>query len=105
MKGPAHALYKTSRWCHPRRGLRVQALVRDAYRCQSCGRTEHSSRLHAHHVVPHKGDPALFFDLSNITTLCEDCHNIEARQVETIGYSLALGSDGLPLDPMHPFNR
>jgi hypothetical protein len=55
--------------------------------------------------VPHRGDPALFFDLANITTLCEDCHNIEAKQVEVIGYSLALGSDGLALDPRHPFNK
>jgi 5-methylcytosine-specific restriction endonuclease McrA len=100
-----HPLHSRSRWCHPTRGLRVQALKRDMYTCQSCGRTEASHRLHAHHIVPHKGDPVLFFDINNIRTLCEDCHSTEAHQIEAFGYSLELDRDGLPIDPRHPFNR
>lgn len=52
---------------------------RDGYQCQECGRKSgphadgDSVRLHAHHVVPlsHGGVNAL----SNLTTLCEPCHN------------------------------
>lgn len=100
-----HPFYGTSRWEHPTRGFRARALARDGYRCQSCGRVDWSGRLHAHHVVPHRGDPELFFNINNIVCMCEDCHNTEARQVEVIGYSLALDPDGLPVDLNHPFNR
>ena len=27
------------------------------------------------HIIPHKGDPALFWDRANWQSLCEDCHN------------------------------
>jgi hypothetical protein len=65
----------------------------------------HSSRLHAHHITPHKGDERLFWNTENITTPCEACHNRFAQQVEIHGYSDDIGPDGLPLDPNHPFNR
>lgn len=96
-----HPFYGTKHWDR----LRTQALVRDAYQCQSCHRCEHKSRLHAHHVTPHRGDRILFFDLGNLRTLCELCHNTEAKQIETYGYSLELGADGYPLDRNHPFYR
>lgn len=103
--GQHHALYVSTRWAQPTHGLRARVLIRDHYTCIACGRVEHSSRLHAHHVVPHKGNPELFYDINNVTTLCEDCHNIGMRQAEVIGYSLALGPDGLPVDKNHPFYK
>lgn len=29
------------------------------------------------HIIPHKGDPALFWDPSNHQALCTECHNIK----------------------------
>jgi 5-methylcytosine-specific restriction endonuclease McrA len=61
-----HKLYTSARWSNPIYGLRWQCLVRDGFICQACGRSDHSRRLHAHHRIPHKGDPALFFNLANL---------------------------------------
>ncbi|MDB2275873.1 HNH endonuclease [Halorubrum ezzemoulense] len=55
---------------------RKAVLKRDGFQCQNCGSKEGpdgSSQLHAHHIVPKsKGGT---HRQSNLTTLCEDCHN------------------------------
>ena len=61
--------------------------------------------VHVHHSVPHKGNPSLFWNRALWVPLCEEHHNRDAQQVETRGYSSRIGSNGLPLDPNHPFNR
>jgi 5-methylcytosine-specific restriction enzyme A len=102
MAGP---LYNQRRWRRPRTGLRDQILARDNYCCTRCGRVELASRLHAHHKTPHRNNPQLFWNPSNLVTLCETCHNEQATPAERLGYSTELGSDGLPVDGAHPFNR
>jgi 5-methylcytosine-specific restriction endonuclease McrA len=101
-------LYKMPEWCHPKHGLRIRCLVRDGFACQRCQRVEHSSRLHGHHRVPHKGDLKLFLDPNNVQTMCEQCHNTEIsgeeRTIARRGYSDACDADGYPTDPRHPFN-
>src|SRR5262245_28329589 len=63
--------YFTQAWTHPQHGLRMEVLKRDGFRCTQCGRLEpDTSKLVAHHIVPHRGDRALFWDLSNLTTVC-----------------------------------
>jgi 5-methylcytosine-specific restriction protein A len=57
------------------------------------------------HVVPHKGDMELFWDRTNWQSLCKPCHDGTKQQQEVKGYSKALGDDGLPIDPNHPFYR
>jgi len=104
-KGPAHVLYKTSRWTHRTRGLRARCLKRDEYRCALCLRTEASHRLVAHHRVPHRGNEELFFDLNNLQTLCQPCHDSITTSRERRGYSLELDENGLPTDERHPFCR
>jgi len=54
---------------------RKKVYKRDEYTCQNCGKSgtnDNSTVLHAHHVVPksHGGG----HQLSNLQTLCEDCH-------------------------------
>lgn len=66
-----------------------------------CTRPAH----HVHHKRPHKSDQALFWDQGNWEGRCAEHHNRDAQQVEVRGYSNRLGSDGLPLDKRHPFNR
>jgi len=50
--------------------------ARDGYKCLRCAAPHGvSNRLHAHHVKTWAGNPNARFDLSNIVTLCNGCHN------------------------------
>jgi 5-methylcytosine-specific restriction protein A len=103
-----HKLYTSARWSNPIYGLRWQCLVRDGFICQACGRSDHSRRLHAQHRIPHKGDPALFFNLANLRTLCPPCHQqitTEEERGKARGYTDLCDKDGYPLDERHPFNQ
>ena len=94
-------LYKTKAW----QQLRQACLVRDDFTCRFCRKTDwNSSRLVADHIVPHRGDEALFFDLNNLQCLCCDCHDGAKQSEERIGYSTQIGEDGWPVDPMHVAN-
>ena len=57
----------------------------------------------ADHHPPHKGDYNKFL-LGPIRSLCRDCHQ-GAWAVDKRGYGDAVGNDGMPLDPKHPFNK
>lgn len=57
------------------------------------------------HIVPHRGDRALFADPSNWQTLCPDHHDRTKQQEEVRGYTNQRGLDGWPIDPLHPSNR
>jgi len=52
------------------------------------------------HIVPHKGDPRLFWDEKNWQSLCDNCHNSYKQALE---HGVVRGADlkGLPLDPRH----
>lgn len=73
--------YSTRRW----RKLRWECLVRDLFTCQwpGCGRlVADTSHLVADHKVPHRGDPALFWNIANLQCLCAPCHNSAKRKLE-----------------------
>jgi 5-methylcytosine-specific restriction endonuclease McrA len=57
------------------------------------------------HIIPHKGDQLLFWNKGNWQSLCAPHHNSTKQAIETRGYSSEIGSDGLPVDPRHPFYR
>lgn len=81
------AWYHLAKWKHPTRGLRMQVLVRDLFTCQmeDCGRLcSDTSQLVADHKKPHRGDPVLFWDETNLWTLCLHCHN-SIKQAEERG--------------------
>lgn len=50
---------------------------RDNYTCQECFFVsyEKSKELDAHHIIPHRLNPDLIFEVNNGITLCKDCHN------------------------------
>ena len=75
-------------WCLicAKQGLRIAATVVD-------------------HIIPHKGDPRLFWDKKNWQALCKPHHDSTKQRAEKRGYSDEIGADGLPTDPNHPFNR
>jgi hypothetical protein len=60
---------KGIRW----RNAKRKAKIRDNHRCCECGSEKN---LQVHHI---KSDPALAFTLSNLKTLCIDCHNREQK--------------------------
>lgn len=54
--------------------MRRYALERDGYRCSHCGRT---GPLHVHHRTPRSQGG--MNNLSNLTSLCPDCHKAVHR--------------------------
>ncbi len=58
--------------------IRLQALTRDNFICQSCGKQSSTfSPLHVHHKIPFKAFVSIkkANELSNLITLCSDCHH------------------------------
>lgn len=69
---PYRAWYNTARW----RALRMAVLVRDHFTCRMCGRLEgNTSLLVGDHIIPHKGNEALFWDETNVQCVCKSCHD------------------------------
>jgi 5-methylcytosine-specific restriction protein A len=78
---PWRGWYKTARW----RALRLAVFVRDGFKCQwrGCGRVQGDvSQLVADHVVRHRGDERLFWDMNNLQTLCKTCHDSKKQAQE-----------------------
>ncbi|MHC2666565.1 HNH endonuclease [Bradyrhizobium diazoefficiens] len=77
-KLPWKAWYSTARW----RALRLAIFLRDLYTCRKCGLVEgNTSLLVCDHINPHRGDERLFWDETNLQTLCKSCHD-KLKQLE-----------------------
>jgi thymidylate synthase (FAD) len=64
--------------------------ARDEYRCVRCNAPNTGPRtLHAHHIKPWAGNPALRFEISNAVTLCRTCHGWVHSKRNTKGEFLA----------------
>lgn len=84
--------YKTSRW----QKLRWSILVRDLFTCQMCGVILREGRSEkgatglrpavCDHLIPHKGDEALFFADSNLWAVCDSCHDGACQSIERLHY-------------------
>lgn len=57
----------------------------------------------ADHVVPHRGDPALFE--GPLQSLCAPCHSGWKQELETSGTLKGCDLTGMPLNPHHPWNK
>lgn len=73
---PWRQWYKTKRW----QELRHEVFLRDSYRCQRSGElaTGRYPAPHspvANHKIPHRGDPALFWDINNLETVTKAVHD------------------------------
>ena len=71
-------LYLTRRW----RDLRAEVL-QDEPLCRECrgqGRVEPSTD--ADHILPHRGDLALFWNRANLQGLCHACHARKTQRGE-----------------------
>ncbi|MEO8531292.1 MAG: HNH endonuclease signature motif containing protein, partial [Deltaproteobacteria bacterium] len=90
--------YATIEW----KRLRARCLKAAGYTCQwaGCGRMESdTSLLVADHVVPHRGNRALFYDATNLQCLCKDCHDgpkqAQDRRLYGAAIDLVQGGDGV----------
>ena len=65
--------YSSGRW----RNLRLAQLAREPL-CQRClcfNMTK--AGYHVDHVIPHRGNRKMFFDASNLQSLCQSCHSFK----------------------------
>jgi 5-methylcytosine-specific restriction endonuclease McrA len=63
----------------------LDVLVAALFTCAMCRRTEASARLVADHIIPHRGDEALFWDRTNLQCLCKTCHDGHKQRAERAG--------------------
>jgi transposase-like protein len=52
---------------------REACFKRDDYTCRDCG--QRGGKLNAHHIWPFQSYPDLKFEVSNLLTLCKECHD------------------------------
>jgi 5-methylcytosine-specific restriction enzyme A len=94
-------LYHTKQW----EGLKRQVKAEEPL-CRMCkDRGIVRATYAVDHIIPHKGDMALFWDRGNLQGLCKTCHNVVKQIQEKHGYSQGCDKQGLPLDAGHPWNK
>ena len=54
------------------------------------------------HIVPHRGNATLFWDVENWQSLCTAHHSETKQGLEQRGYDNRVGTDGWPTDQNHP---
>ncbi len=74
-RGTAHERGYDARW----KEARLQFIGEHplCVECESGGRLEAASVVD--HVVPHRGDVSLFWDIANWQSLCKRCHDRKTR--------------------------
>jgi len=89
-KKEAARLYRTGQW----QALRRQQLTLLPF-CAECLKAgKYTLASEVDHVVPHRNDPQLFFDPSNLQSLCHSCHSIKtAREDGGFGRARSAAED------------
>ena len=97
---PWRRWYFTTRW----KRRRAKQLSRCPW-CEPCLRLGLSRPANtANHVIPHRGDPHLFW-YGELESTCKQCHDQAIQRAEGEGFRREIDADGWPVDPDHPFNR
>ena len=65
-----HSLYNTGSWRRSRKSYIQHHPL--CMRCKKYGMTTASTDVD--HIIPHRGDPDLFYDINNWQALCHSCH-------------------------------
>jgi 5-methylcytosine-specific restriction protein A len=99
-KDPRRTWYGTALW-KTRRHHQLQIEPLCAI-CQAEGRVTPATV--ADHIEPHKGNYTAFVR-GVLRSLCAPCHDGLQPSFKHKPYSSAVGPDGYPIDPAHPFNR
>lgn len=99
------AWHKTARW--QRRRAR-QLAKHPLCQCPHCreGKGRFSKATVVDHIIPHRGDPKLFWDENNLQSMAADCHDRWKQSQESGGHGFMSGCDerGWPLSQDHPFH-
>ena len=75
---------KDPRW----QKLRLQVFDRDDWCCQICDDSENT--LNAHHIVYIPNKEPWEYNLFDLLTLCEDCHEAEKLKMQDIEHDILL---------------
>jgi 5-methylcytosine-specific restriction endonuclease McrA len=67
--------------------------------CLASGRTTQASVVD--HIVPHRGDMALFWQPGNHQALCKEHHDSAKKAEEHHGHAIGCDVNGTPNDPRH----
>lgn len=75
--------YYSRRW----KNLRKAVWLRDVYTCQKTGvicvgKYPAGNSPVADHIIPHRGDPRLFWEISNIQTVSKEYHDSQKQREE-----------------------
>lgn len=94
-ENPWRAWYGLARWQRLREAQKRKQPI-----CERCAeRGVVTPATVAHHKVPHKGDPSLFWDHDNLASSCAPCHDIDEQRIERGGRARQdVGPDGWPID-------
>lgn len=101
MRASAHARGYDHRWQKAR--LTFLARFPLCSMCQKLGRTVAATVVD--HIVPHRGDQALFWNTTNWQPLCAPCHDRHKKLIEIGKGEAGCDTSGQPLDPNHHWNR
>lgn len=71
--------------------------------CEQMGRTTLATV--ADHIKAHKGDVRLFFNGTNLQSLCKACHDGAKHREEQRGYAVGCDTNGNPIDNNHHWNQ
>lgn len=70
---PSRALYNTAAWKRLRKFKLARNYCCECERCAKAGRRLIATVVD--HRQPHRGDPALFYDLENLQSMSKACHD------------------------------
>ncbi len=99
MPTPYRHLYDSANWRRER--ARFLALHQLCSLCSEMGRVTPATVVD--HIQPHRGNTDLFWDRANWQPLCKTCHDSAKQVLERSGHLPGSRTDGLPLDPRHPW--
>lgn len=93
-KQPWHHLYDTARW----KRLRLHQLSQEPL-CRFCLLIEDvTEATTVDHVKPHRGDVDLFYDPTNLQSLCKPCHDGPKQRIDNGKQAAFIGLDGYPIE-------
>ena len=98
---PWRGWYNKARWHRLR-----DAQLRRRSLCEMCWADNRVTiAVACDHIVPHKGDESLFWDIENLQSLCTIHHNATKQIVENRNYIPGASVSGTPTDPQHHWNK
>ena len=97
---PWKKLYATKEW----QSLRAHKLRADPL-CRYCLDAGIATPAEVvDHIEPHKGNTRLFYDGSNLQSLCKKHHDSAKQRFEKTGNMIGCKPDGSPIDTKHHWN-